>query len=687
MIKISKRCMDFLRNFTRGIDDVMNNPNVDPETASQAVANAMVKSVQYQDLRQSIGSFIRNNYLFNLGTAVKNFVGNMARAIEVPMARVASGRPREAADILIGYSRAFNKVFPRFIGGFRNVDIELDTVHMRKFDIARGVLKTDPSENVDKYLNRPVNAFLTFPQNFQRGVDESFATLFEHAQAEVMLNRIKRQAQDSAQTREFLARKGKTPERFVMDIEEAIRKGDPEEPVWKILKDIDPELSAELDEFSRYGTFRTKLGSSMIDEAASSVVNFVNRNPEFASVLPFIITPTNIAKFGAGYVPGLGFARMRQGMKDISALQNQINGLNEKLASAKSPQAAKKITDRIEKLEGEITFKRDLNRDFVGQQILGAGFIATAYGLVSNGELTGAYPADPGRRNAMMTAGMPEFSVKLGGRWISYAGIEPLQTILGLTANSFDTLRQAQLQGKSVAEIGIDIGNTIKAAFVDKTFTQQLSDMLLALQEPNRLEAFSVSLTNGLMPSFMYQIARLQDPIKREIRDPEYLTWITNNLKQRIPGVRETLPTKYNMLGEPAPVGPAGGIATGIPIRPAAQTEVEQLFNNPNLKVLPPSRVLYGVELTGEQYSQMTQIMGELTNQTLSYLVQNPGFQALPEFSKAYFVSGLISNIRSNVRLQMIGQLPLSDEQRNSMIRKEIEKRGFLPEDLGIVID
>jgi len=694
--------MDFLRSFTRGADDLLNNPNVDPKDAAEAVTNSMIKMTQYQDLRQSAGTVIRGNYLFNLATAITNFVGNMGRALEIPVARLAAGKPREAADLLIGYSKAFNKVFPRFIGGFRNIDIELDTIHHKKFDIARGVFKTEPGEKVDKYLNRPVNAFLTFPQNFQRGVDEGFATLFEHAQLEVMLNRIKRGMSDSEFVRKFVSEKGTSPEQFMKDVELAIAKGEDAaraaakaegrlvtfDPLWKYVKDESPELMAEIEEFSRYGTFRTKLGSSLIDTAASSMSNFVNKVPEFSPILPFIITPTNIAKFGAGYVPGLGAVRMRQGLKDIKELENQVIILNEKLSKAKTPKAAKNISDRIDKINGEIRFKKDLNRDLIGQQILGIGLIGTAYYMVDNNMLTGAYPQDAARRTAMQNAGIPEFGIKFGNKWWSYAGIEPLHTVLGLVANSFDTIKQAQLQGKDPIQIGIGIGNTIKAAFLDKTFTKQLSDMLLAVQEPDRkAEALAVAYTNPFLPSFMYQIARAQDQVQREIKDPEFVTWAFNNIKQRIPGLRETLPARYNLLGEPAKVGSLGGVITGRKIEPADQTEVQKALANPNLRLLNPSRNLYGTELTGEQYSRMSAAMGQVTAQLLAPLVSAPGFKALPEYTKAFLISALVSEVRSDLRLAMIRELNLSEEQRQEIIQKELLKRGINPFEKGLPID
>jgi len=688
MINISRRCMDFLRSLTRGTDDLLNNPAVNPEDAALATANALIKATQYQGVRKSIGTFIRNNYLFNLATVLTNFIGNMGRALEIPAARLAAGKPREAMDIVVGYTKAFNKVFPRFIGGFRNIDIELDTIHMQKFDVARGILKMDPNKAIDKYINKPINAFVTFPQNLQRGVDEGFVSLFEHAELEVLVNRLARKSKDDKFTRNFLSEKGIAPERFINDIETAIKNADPTDPMWKTLKDIAPDVATEIEEFSRYATFRSKLGSSTIDQATKGMVKVVDAIPELAAVLPFIVTPVNIAKFGAGYVPLLGFARYRQATIDIAELVTKRASLSDRLATAKSPNAVKNIQKRIDKLDGEIQYKRDLNRDILGQQILGVGLIGTAYSMVANSQLTGAYPTDPARRNAMQNAGIPEFSVKIGDKWVSYAGVEPLHTILAMTANSFDAIKQAEREGKDWKQLGFDIGNVIKASFLDKTFTKQLSDMLLAVQEPERKgEALAVSLSNGLLPSFLYQIARAQDPIKRDVKDPELATWIMNNLRQRIPGMREDLPARYNLLGEEATVGSPGSIISGRKIEPATQTEIQKVLSNPNMKLREPSRSLYGVELTGEQYSQMSKLMGDITNQALSLMITNPGFQAMPEFTKAFMVSGLISEVRSNVRLHMIPIVFQNENQRREAVINELRKRGINPVESNIEID
>jgi hypothetical protein len=670
MITFSKRCIEALRSISRGIQDTLANDKLNKAERGEAVTKTIVDMMKYPTIRQSFATVVRNNYLSALSTFTKNFFGNLGRLIEAPIARAASGRVGESIDMLVGYTKAFNQLLPRFASGFVNKDIEFDGRTAKAFDVYLNLPGMKPSQTLDT-LNRPINAIATFPQSVQRGVDEMFANFFEHAQFEIMKNRA---------AREVGPEYAEQLQKIVNDANFSDQKWTERQPLWKAFTTADPTLAAEIEEFARYGTFRSRLGDSYIDIGTRGMVKAVDKIPELSLVIPFITTPTNIAKFGAGYLPGIGMLRYRQGAKDIADLNVRIAKLQDKLVEAKSENSVANLTKQLKKLEGERTFKRDLNRDFIGQQILGAGFVGTAYSMYEGGMLTGNYSTDPAIRNRQIQSKIPPLSVKVGDRWVGYAGIEPLHTVLAFTVDTMEALKNAAIQGYSTGSLVRGGYDVIRAAFTDKTFTEPLSNLMLIAQEPTRGgEQTLVNLTNGLLPNMLNMIARLEDPIHREIRDPDTVTWIMNNLKSRIPGQREKLPVRQDLLGQPREVGSTAEILTGFTNKVAGQDLRQSFFNNPELKIMPPSRNVYGVELTGEQYSRMTQMMGDLTGLVVDSLADNPGYLRLPDSLKSHVFKSYVSTIRSNVRLAFLPELITNPEQQADFITKEFQKRGVNP--------
>jgi hypothetical protein len=690
---LSDKCMQFLRQVSKAATDLYTNPAIAKGDADASIGKTLADLNSVPTLRQSFGTAVRNNYLSALPTFIKNFVGNLGMSVAIPASRLASGRPLEATDMLVGYAKAFGKVFPRFGKGFSDKGIELDGRTAQQYDFYLRLPGQDPNKFLD-FINKPLNAIVTLPQSIQRGSDEFFAVMFEQAQYEVLKSRAKR---TSAIPDSYFAERGITRDEWINGIEEAARSGDAsKQPLWKILDDAEPGVAAEIEYFQKFGTFRSPLGESMIDRGTKAMQGFVTKVPEFTLVLPFIITPTNIAKFGGGFIPGLGLLRMRQGYKDIKSLENVVSKAREKLGEAKGPKTVERLQRFIDKKEGEIRFKKDLNRDFIGQQILGTGLMLYSYDMVQQGKLTGDFSSNPEERTRQIAAGYTPHTIEIAGRKISYAGIEPLHTILALTANSWQMVQQGKLEGKELQDYALDTMKVVKAAFLDKTFTESLSNLMGAVEDENKIPALAVSLTNGLTPNALNWWARMEDGVARDVRDPEFVTWIANNFKARTPqsvanalGVegRENVPVQYNVAGQPRALGSTAEIMTGFINRPAEQTLSQSFFNNPELKIKMPSRNVYGVDLTGQQYERMSYQMGQVTNTIAESLASNPGFQRLPDSFKAYMFTGMVNEARSNIRLTMLPELISDPAQRPKFIIEELNKRGVNPFAMGINVE
>jgi len=266
-------------------------------------------------------------------------------------------------------------------------------------------------------------------------------------------------------------------------------------------------------------------------------------------------------------------------------------------------------------------------------------------------------------------------SIKMGDRWVSYDRIEPFSTVMGLVTDSMKALKEGTMKGESpgVSSVFKIVGQNL----LDKTFTEGLGKAMLAMQEPDRyLESYIVSLTNPIVPAIVNQVARLEDPIRREIKDPELQNWVLNSLKSRLPGLRETLPEQVNLLGQTQELG-RGSVLTGIQSTPVDREATQAIFDNPYLRMDRMDRKIGGLELTGAQYADLENRAGDQLNQMAGILINNPGFLALSRPMQARVVKGVAEQVRKAERLRTLATLIQDPEKRSEFILNEIKKRGL----------
>lgn len=670
MAGITKRCADFLLNWAKSADDIMTNPVLSPGEAGAALSKSAEAVLKEPSVRERIGSYIRNSYLSALSTQVVNLVSQTAQLALAPVVRAAAGRPGEAIAMLRGVSEGFTESFPRFMAGLSKRTEDFDGNQHKTFDIVK---------------NKYGDAILTYPQRLTGALDQAFSAVLERMEYRAMLHRIESKFPD-----EYFAKQGTTREAFVKELDDiAMKQKDGNAAMLRYLEGRDPALRYQLENFAAFNTFRTPLGKSLIDRGGQLVAEAKNIAPELNLVVPFLRTGINIAKEAGGYLPGAGMLRVRQAKLDIKDINDQLAAVSariqvaeDKLSNAVFPAQIEKAQARLDKLiqrramlEGERTFKEEKIPEFYAQQALGAGFMFATYGMVQQGLVTGHYSSDPATRTSQMASGIPPMSFKMGDRWVSYDRIEPFSTVMGLVVDTMNAFKEGRLKGESPS-----VGNIFKIVgqnFLDKTFTEGLGKAMLAVQEPDRyLESYLVSLTNPVVPAVLNQIARLEDPIRREIKDPDTANWVLNNLKSRLPGLRETLPEQVNLLGQTQQMG-RGSILTGIQVTPVEREVTQAIFDNPYLRMERMDRKVGGLELTGEQYADMENRAGDQLNRVAANLATNPGFLALSRPMQARLVKGIAGQIRKAERMRTLSTLVQDPEKRSEFVLNLLTKRGL----------
>lgn len=667
-MKITDKCKEFLRSMLKGHDHLINNSNATEAEAKAAIMQSYVKMLEKPSIRERLAAYTRFSYLSGISTHVINAISQTMQIGMQPILRASRGDFREAEAMFKGITQGFMEAFPRFVSTFKARPFNLDAKNQKAFDISG---------------NKYVEALFSYPIRTTAALDEGLGAVLERMEFNAMRHRIANKFPD-----EFFKRQGMSRDAFVKQLEDISLGKIPSNQSWQqSLADLSPELSQQLNEFKMFNSFRSRLGNSAIDRLASQMVKAKDSVPELNLVVPFVTTPTNVWKEAMGYLPGAGMLRVSQAKKDIKLLQARREVFLDKATKATNVDTQALNMEKAARIQGEINFKQQKIPDFYVQQMMGAGLMFSAYSMVNSGVLTGHYSNDPAERQRQITAKIPPMSIKVTNpftgqeQWISYQKLEPVSTVLGLVADTMQALKEGRIKGE-----GLDVGDFLKIIghnMVDKTFTEGLSKLFLAQQEPDRYaESFIVSLTNPVVPAIVNQIARIEDDVKREIRDPELSNWIVNSLKSRIPGLRQDLPAQVNLVGQEQDLGTVGGQVTGFNVESADREAVNKLFDNPYLKVTRTTRSVGGLELTGQQYAEMENRIGDLTYKMLQPYANNPGFNAMPRPLQAKLIKNTITEVRKQERLATLGRVIQDPQQLAKYYANELTKDG-LQSDVG----
>lgn len=386
------------------------------------------------------------------------------------------------------------------------------------------------------------------------------------------------------------------------------------------------KMRKQADEFARYQTFQNELIGWPKDVQA-----FANKNPGFRFLVPFIRTPVNILKAARDRSILAPFAK--EVRKDIYA------------GGRRRDRALARIA-------------------------LGNGIMGTVGYLYGQGLITSGGPTDPGERAALLATGWQPYSFRVGDTYYSYARLEPISTVLGVSADFFSG--RDQLRKDQAENIPVMLSMSVAKNVLDKTFLQGISNFFEAVLDPDRygedyIQNFAVSFVPNVLP----QIARGIDPTLRETDMSEgFLMETGRKLQSRVPGASLALPERLDAWGdEVVRVGytkpedsPLWGTLTAVenilnPIRQSqvdasspVKTEVARL----GMKVsLPQETITYAkndIELTREEFETYTQVSGSVAKRILDQAVQTPKYKNLSEEAKKEFILDTLSDVRRQTR-------------------------------------
>lgn len=251
---------------------------------------------------------------------------------------------------------------------------------------------------------------------------------------------------------------------------------------------------------SLYRTFNKPLG-----KLGQSVMGMRTKIPGLRYVVPFIRTPINIAKFALERTP---------------------------FAFPKSLYEFRKGKIGVDELNA------DLSKSIVGSLLAAATTMA-----VVEGNITGAPPKNKKDRDLLYATGWQPYSLKIGDKYYSYNRLEPIGSVVGMTADFVDAMRDDDSEiNEKAGKIILSFSRNIAS----KTYLTSISGLLDAISDPERSGgAYVEKMAGSLIPSGVAAISRATDKYVREAETP------LEAVKARVPGLSKTLPVKVGAFEIP----------------------------------------------------------------------------------------------------------------------------------------
>jgi len=282
---------------------------------------------------------------------------------------------------------------------------------------------------------------------------------------------------------------------------------------------------------------------------AQKLHSFVASNPSFQMVLPFVRTPTNLITSAVQRTPMLS--------KLSKDLQEQLNS-----------------TDMVVRSQAQ------------GKLATGMVIYGGALSLVYKGLVTGAGPSDPAQNRTWRQAGNQPYSIKVGGKWVSYQRMDPNFMPIAAVANMYDSVSYSpafsgdvkDIANVPVSDLAVSMILGITKTVEDKAYFQGISNLIAALTsenpaQKNSLRRIGEQYVTSFVPAAPEQIYEgVQYMMDGQPEEMKEAVGLVDKIRRRWVTSNDELPTKYNWLTG-KPMINYGGFS-GLPVVDATEDKV-----------------------------------------------------------------------------------------------------------------
>jgi len=267
------------------------------------------------------------------------------------------------------------------------------------------------------------------------------------------------------------------------------------------------------------------------------ISNATNQFPVLKSLFMFPRTGINAVRLGVSYLP---IAAIPGTGKIADTL---LAKTDDEIAAALGKHGIKgNDPDRM------LIFE-NLKAEYKGRMAMGGMITAAAFAYAMGGNIHGNGPVNAGERKKLRDNGFffPK-TIKIGNKRISYAGVEPFDTLLSLVG---DATYYASDIGSSVFEdIQTKIAWTLTASFTDKTFLSGIEPFIkLTTGDETAMKRFLANETRAYIPmsGAAGVLANAVSSSQKDIYND-----MVGYIKNRLPGFNTQLPERIDIwTGKP----------------------------------------------------------------------------------------------------------------------------------------
>jgi len=229
-----------------------------------------------------------------------------------------------------------------------------------------------------------------------------------------------------------------------------------------------------------------EIALNLDNKVASDLNNFLERFPVARPLFLFPRTGLNALNMTWTFTPGSG----------LLPLQTKVR----KVFTAKNAQEISEVL-MDHGLENTDEAFAALKSEYIGRQLMGGAVVTGAGIWALNGNLTGNGPANAGEKKRMISMGWEPNSIKnpITGKWHSYKGFEPFDTLLGLVgdavyfSNRVDDSITEQTFQKLAFSISMNVAN--------KTFLSGFEPLVSVFSgDEGAFNRFVVNQADSLIP-------------------------------------------------------------------------------------------------------------------------------------------------------------------------------------------
>ena len=330
------------------------------------------------------------------------------------------------------------------------------------------------------------------------------------------------------------------------------------------------------------------------------------------------------------------------------------------------------------------------------------GILATFAALSAEGNITGRGPERKADREALIRDGWQPYSIKVGDKYYSYSGMEPVSALMAIAADYAEYAQHETDAGK-IEEVFLGATYGLYEYLKEQPYLQGVAEVAKLVGTNQQGAVDGKKIVDGLVKQFggfviggspagaysslLAGIERLSDPTNRDTRaSPELPMGVRgfveafNKYKSRLPYFSADLPEALNLWGDETKSGTGAAYEMVLPTRVTPQqfSEVDDSLVRMGSPIGMPERKIDGVEMDAVQYNRLLTIYGkELpSKQELLNIMQTPGFDLLSLDDQQKTVQRVHSKFMDAAKQQLKSEEPSLQAKIDEL--KELRKANGL---------